>query len=97
MNRASPRPYTLGIKNYNCVSVDQVWTRGSDKTMKFLNLQGDPLTSIKTKSKYEPQDIPVTRDEGLVYTDPKHRTVNLVKNNQTRTVITLQGWVPRGV
>jgi streptogramin lyase len=63
--------------------------------MKLLNLRGKLQTSIQTKSGYTPGDIAVTRDGDLVYTDPNNNTVNLVKNNQTRTVITLQGWVPR--
>jgi DNA-binding beta-propeller fold protein YncE len=63
--------------------------------MKLLNLRGELQTSIQTKSGVRPGDIAVTRDGDLVYTD--NRTVNLVKNNQTRTVITLQGWVPDSV
>jgi DNA-binding beta-propeller fold protein YncE len=79
----------------SCVSEDQVWTCGwEDKTMKLLNLRGDLQTSVQTKSGDYPADIAVTRDGDLVYTDLIDRTVNLVKNNQTRTVITLQGWYP---
>jgi hypothetical protein len=81
----------------SCVGEDQVWTCGKNKTMKLFNLRGKLQTSIQTKSKDEPGDIAVTRDGNLVYTDPIHKTVNLVKNNQTRTVITLQGWIPRNV
>jgi hypothetical protein len=65
--------------------------------MKLLNLQGKLQTSIQTKSGGDPGDIAVKRDGDLVYTDPKHKTINLVKNNQTCTVITLQGWVPQYV
>jgi hypothetical protein len=65
--------------------------------MKLLNLRGKLQTSIQTKSGRYPGDIAVTRDGDLVYTDRRDRTVNLVKNNQTRTVITLQGWVPGNV
>jgi DNA-binding beta-propeller fold protein YncE len=82
----------------SCVSEDQVWTCGwEDNTMKLLNLRGDLQTSVQTKSGGYPLDIAVTRDGGLVYTDYRDRTVNLVKNNQTRTVITLQGWRPARV
>jgi hypothetical protein len=86
-----------GLRSVSCVGEDQVWTCGMDKTMKLLNLRGKLQTSIQTKSGNMPWDIAVTLDGDLVYTDPKHKTVNLVKNNQTRTVITLQGWVPQYV
>jgi hypothetical protein len=65
--------------------------------MKLLNIRGDLLTSIQTKSGRRPGDIAVTRAGGLVYADTDNKAVNLVKNNQTRTVIILQGWVPSAV
>jgi hypothetical protein len=59
--------YKDGLYGVSCVSEDQVWTYGYDKTMKLLNLRGDLLTSIKTKSgSIPPLDIAVTRDEDLV-------------------------------
>jgi sugar lactone lactonase YvrE len=63
--------------------------------MKLLNLRGKLQSSIQTKSGGLAGDIAVTRDGDLVYTDPDNKTVNLVKNNQTRTLITRQGWVSR--
>ncbi|XP_056002709.1 uncharacterized protein LOC130049324 [Ostrea edulis] len=91
-----------GYKSYtpssvSCLSEYQVWTCGTNKTMKLLNLQGKLLTSIKTKSGNEPRDIAVTRDGDLIYTDPGKRTLNLIKNKKIQTVITLQGWVPLNV
>jgi hypothetical protein len=65
--------------------------------MKLLNLRGDLLTSIQTKSVYWPEDIAVTRDGDLVYTDPINNSVNLVKKKKHRTLITVQGWRPRRV
>jgi DNA-binding beta-propeller fold protein YncE len=65
--------------------------------MKLLNLQGTVLTSVDTESGNTPRDIAVTRDGHLVYSDYDNKTVNLVKNQQTRTVITLQGWGPFNV
>ncbi|XP_048765935.2 E3 ubiquitin-protein ligase Midline-1-like [Ostrea edulis] len=76
----------------SCLSEDQVWTCGINNTMKLLNLQSKLLTSIQTKSGNTPTDIAVTRDGDLVYTDSN--TINLIKNKQIQTVITLQGWVP---
>ncbi|XP_048765163.2 probable E3 ubiquitin-protein ligase MID2 [Ostrea edulis] len=86
-----------GLSSVSCLSEDQVWTRGTNKTMKLLNLQSELLTSIQTKSGNWPTDIAVTRDGDLVYTDYYDNTINLVKNKQIQTVITLQGWGPRFV
>jgi hypothetical protein len=78
----------------SCLSDDKVWTCGYNKTMKLLNLQGELLTSVQTESGNWPDDIAVTRDGGLIYTDYRSRTVNLVTNQQVQAVITLQGWRP---
>ncbi|XP_048748568.2 E3 ubiquitin-protein ligase TRIM36-like [Ostrea edulis] len=85
------------LHSVSCLSEDQVWTCGDNKTMELLNLQSELLTSIQTKSGKWPTDIAVTRDGDLVYTDPSIKTVNLIKNKQIQTVITLQGWVPLSV
>ncbi|XP_055999049.1 E3 ubiquitin-protein ligase TRIM71-like [Ostrea edulis] len=85
------------LYSVSCLSEDQVWTCGNNDTMKLLNLQSKLLTSIQTKSGRLPHDIAVTRDGDLVYTDYKTKTINLIKNKQIQTVITLQGWRPRYV
>ncbi|XP_055999412.1 E3 ubiquitin-protein ligase TRIM71-like [Ostrea edulis] len=89
--------YRHGLYSISCLSEDQVWTCGTNDTMKLLNLQSKLLTSIQTKSERAPQDIAVTRDGDLVYTDYWNNTVNLIKNKQIHTVITIQGWRPRNV
>ncbi|XP_056002757.1 E3 ubiquitin-protein ligase TRIM71-like [Ostrea edulis] len=83
------------LYNVSCIS-DGVWTHGDNNVMKLLNLQSKLLTSIQTKSGNEPRDIVVTRAGHLVYTD-YDKTVNLVKNKQIHTLITLQGWRPFNV
>ncbi|XP_048748730.2 uncharacterized protein LOC125660938 [Ostrea edulis] len=85
------------LHSVSCLSEDQVWTCGDNKTMKLLNLQSKLLTSIKTKSGNTPIDIAVTQDGYLVYTDSWNNTVNLIKNKKIQTVIRLQGWRPRNV
>ncbi|XP_056015822.1 E3 ubiquitin-protein ligase TRIM71-like [Ostrea edulis] len=85
------------LTSVSCLSEDQVWTCGNNNTMKLLNLQSKLLTSIQTKSGDTPRDIAVTRDGDLVYTDSNTKTINLIRNKQIQTVITLQGWIPRYV
>ncbi|XP_048750696.2 E3 ubiquitin-protein ligase TRIM7-like [Ostrea edulis] len=86
------------LLSVSCLSEDQVWTRGEfNNTMKLLNLQSELLTSIQTKSGDYPWEIAVTRDGDLVYAGYRDRTVNLIKNKQIQTVITLQGWRPLSV
>ncbi|XP_062585117.1 uncharacterized protein LOC134246774 [Saccostrea cucullata] len=85
------------LKSVTCLSDEEIWTCGEDKIMKLYNLQGKLLKSIQTKSGKIPCDIAVTRSGDLVYTDLGTRTVNIVKNDQIKEVIRLQGWRPNGV
>ncbi|XP_056002630.1 uncharacterized protein LOC125661996 [Ostrea edulis] len=86
-----------GPCSVSCLSEDQVWTHGSNEIIKLRNLQSKLLTSIQTESGNKPEDIAVTRDGDLVYTDYDNKTVNLVKNKEIQNLITLQGWVPLNV
>ncbi|XP_048747681.1 tripartite motif-containing protein 2-like [Ostrea edulis] len=86
-----------GLYSVSCLSDEEVWTCGDKGFMKLFNLQCKLLTSIQTVSGNMPIDITVTRDGDLAYADYKTKTVNLVKNIQIQTVITLQGWGPRNI
>jgi hypothetical protein len=82
------------LYSVSCVSDEGVWTRGNNNIMKLIDLNGKLMSSIQTKSSNEPWDIAVTRDGDLLYTDYYDKTVNLVKNKQIETAISLQGWEP---
>ena len=60
-------------------------------------MKGELLKSIQTKSGNMPADIAVTRSGGLVYTDRRDRSINLVSGTQIQTLITLWGWKPDGL
>nr|XP_034309672.1 uncharacterized protein LOC117683840 [Crassostrea gigas] len=84
-------------KNVSCLTDEDIWTRGNDNILKLYNLQRGLLKSIQTKSGHCADDIAVTGNGDLIYTDEINRTVNIVKNKEIETVITLQGWRPCGV
>lgn len=65
--------------------------------MRLYNLKGELMRAIHTKSGNKPYDIAVTKNENLVYTDKEEKTVNISKNEQTRTQIRLRKWEPLGV
>ncbi|XP_061194646.1 E3 ubiquitin-protein ligase TRIM71-like [Saccostrea echinata] len=86
------------LYNVACLSAEEIWTSGSDKTMKLYSInQGSLLKSITTKSGNRPENIAVTKSGDLVYTDYDGRTVNILKNEQIEEVIRLQNWRPSGV
>ncbi|XP_056002454.1 uncharacterized protein LOC130049197 [Ostrea edulis] len=85
------------LYSVSCLSEKEIWTRGNNKIIKLLNLQGKLLTSIKSKSGNWPGDMALTRDGHLVYTDYDDKTINLVKNQNIQTLITLQRWGPLNI
>ena len=82
------------LRSVSCLSNSELWTCGTDETMRLYNLQGELLKSVKTKSKNGPQDIALTLSGDLVYTDYNNRSINLVRDTRIQTLITLQGWKP---
>ncbi|XP_078321310.1 uncharacterized protein LOC144621593 [Crassostrea virginica] len=82
------------LYNVSCLSDEEIWTSGDNEIMKLYNLKGEVQKSVQTKSGDAPEDIAVTRSGGLVYTDYKDRSINLVRGTQMQTLITLRGWRP---
>ncbi|XP_048740517.2 uncharacterized protein LOC125654583 [Ostrea edulis] len=80
-----------------CLSDEKVWTSGDSSTMKLFDLQGKQLRSIQANLGNEPGDISVTRGGDLLFTDPKTKTVNIVKNRKIQTMISLWGWTPLNI
>lgn len=58
-----------GLRSVSCLSDRDLWTCGEDNLMRLYSLEGNLVKAIKTKSKNVPEDITVTRNGELVYTD----------------------------
>ncbi|XP_056015503.1 tripartite motif-containing protein 3-like [Ostrea edulis] len=86
-----------GLRSVTCLNDEEIWTRGESKFMKLYDIRGKLLKSSKSKSGNSPEDIDVTSDGELVYTDREARTVNIVKNKQMKEVIRLQEWKPNSI
>ena len=92
----------------SCLSDEEIWTCGTNQTLKLYNMKGELLKSVQTKSGNIPQDITVTQSGDLVYADEEDRSINLVSSTQSlfrrlvsgtqiQTLITLRGWKPLGL
>uniref|UniRef100_K1PYJ2 Tripartite motif-containing protein 2 n=1 Tax=Magallana gigas TaxID=29159 RepID=K1PYJ2_MAGGI len=82
------------LLNVSCLGDDEVWTSGTDKTIRLYNLNSKLVKSVRSKSWKRPWGIAVKQSGEIVYTDPYERTVNIMKNTQIQTVIRLREWYP---
>lgn len=89
--------YEHRLRSVSCLNGNEIWTRGTDNTIRLYNLQGEQVRAIQTKSKKMPWDIAVTRDGHLVYTDMNDRTINIIRNSDIHEVNKLPGWNPYGI
>ncbi|XP_061186400.1 uncharacterized protein LOC133194463 [Saccostrea echinata] len=81
-----------------CVGENAAWISGDDIFIKLVDIHGFVQDIVKTTSLETPNDITVTRQNDLVYSDAKTRTVNIVRNGLTEVMFTTQkGWKPRGL
>lgn len=85
------------LTNVAYLGDEKVWTSGQGNIMMLYNLRGELVRSIRTKSRNWPEDIAVTKNGDLVYTDYRDKSVNIVKNTLIRTIIRQLGWGPLNV
>ncbi|XP_061183320.1 uncharacterized protein LOC133191589 [Saccostrea echinata] len=88
------------VKNLSkvaCVGSDKAWVSGEDKMIACVDIHGavqDTATTCETSA----NDITVTRQGELIYSDTVNRTVNIVRDGKTETLITTpRGWNPEGL
>ncbi|XP_052679351.1 uncharacterized protein LOC128160121 [Crassostrea angulata] len=83
------------LRNVFFHSEQEIWASAEDSEIKCFNIKGNSINVIRTKSGECPNDLAVTTEGCLLYTDWKLSTVNKVVNGQIEEIITLQGWIPR--
>lgn len=88
--------FNTEYKNLRCVSVhsdQEIWTSAEVPEIKCFNIEGKSI-NVMTKSGQWPNDIAVTHDGCLLYSDEICQTVNKVTDRQEEEIIKLRGWIP---
>lgn len=86
-----------GLRSVVCLNDDKIWSSGVNNIISLYNLQGDLLTSVRTKSGKRPTGIAVTNTGDLVYTDEDDKTINIVRNKKIEVLIKFHDWRPLNV
>lgn len=86
-----------GLRSVVCLNDDKIWSSGMNNIISLYNLQGDLLTSVRTKSGKRPTGIAVTNTGDLVYTDEDDKTINIVRNKKIEVLIKFHDWRPLNV
>ncbi|XP_061183335.1 uncharacterized protein LOC133191606 [Saccostrea echinata] len=82
-----------------CIGSDRAcWINGEDNVMTCVNVNGSILDTVTTTCKSYPFEIAVTNQGELLYSDVKSKTVNIVRDGKTETLITIpRGWYLGGL
>ncbi|XP_011436040.3 tripartite motif-containing protein 2 [Magallana gigas] len=85
------------LHSVSCLNQEEVWACGQDNMIRLYNLKGELVKAIHTKTGNNPENITVTRNGDLLYTDADKRSVNIVKHLHIQKIIKCWGWRPFGV
>ncbi|XP_062599764.1 tripartite motif-containing protein 2-like [Saccostrea cucullata] len=80
------------------VGSDTAWISGEDKMITYVDIHGAVQDTVTSTCDYFPGDITVTKQGELIYSDYINRTVNIVRDGKTETLITTpRGWHLEGL
>ena len=89
-----PTIYNL-LRGVACVGETEAWIYGKKETITLIDIHGAVKDTVTTTSQDWSGDISVTRGRELMYSDFDSRTVNIVKDGKSQTLITIPwGWKP---
>ena len=78
-----------------CVGEAEAWIYGANKTITRIDIHGALKDTVTITCQDGPNDITVTRERELMYSDYYSRTVNIVRDGKSQTLITApKGWTP---
>lgn len=81
-----------------CTSLDRAWMCGNGKLITCVDINGSVRSAVQSTCLDFPGDIAVNRQGELLYTDVAHRTVNIVRQGKTETlIVTPEFWHPQGL
>ncbi|XP_062600631.1 uncharacterized protein LOC134262272 [Saccostrea cucullata] len=81
-----------------CVGSDKAWINGKDKMITCVDIHGAVQDTVTSTCPTFPDDITVTRQGELIYSDYNNRTVTIVRDGRKETLITTpRGWHPSGL
>ncbi|XP_061179114.1 E3 ubiquitin-protein ligase TRIM71-like [Saccostrea echinata] len=81
-----------------CVGTGEVWVSGDNDIIKHFDIHGSLLDTVIFTGGGYPNDISVTRQGELIYSDSHSNTVKIVRNGKTETLVSLpNGWCPCGI
>ncbi|XP_078341332.1 uncharacterized protein LOC111109963 [Crassostrea virginica] len=82
------------LTGISCLHDSELWTCGTDQTIRLYNIEGGFVNRVKILYGDVTFDIAVTQCGDLVYTIPVCRSIKIVKNTQTSTLVRLRAWTP---
>ncbi|XP_062581690.1 uncharacterized protein LOC134243455 [Saccostrea cucullata] len=99
-----PRPMIIATVECNykelykisCLSSEEAWISGNDKTMTRVNKGGSVLEVMKTKSGRSTNGIAVTKTGNLLYADCYGKKIEMVKKGKVKSIVKTE-WKPTEV
>ncbi|XP_022312312.1 uncharacterized protein LOC111117468 [Crassostrea virginica] len=87
--------YCIGVDGVSCVGEAEAWIYGANKPITRIDIHGAVKDTITTTCQDWPNGISVTRGRELMYINSDSRTVSIVRDGKSETLITTpRGWKP---